>query len=134
MRKTFTGGGAALSGISLWLSSLGGHVTCVLFFIVGLAFFGVQGSNLYAITQRLAGPHAAGRWTGFQNGFGNLAGVVVPVVTGFVLSRTGNFSWVFAIMALVTLIGAASWFFLVGPVEPVTWTTKQSSALEPAAL
>jgi len=133
VRKTFTGGGVALCGISLWFASLGGHFTCVVFFIIGLAFFGVQGSNLYAITQRLAGPHAAGRWTGFQNGFGNLAGVVVPVVTGFVLSRTGSFSWVFAIMALVTLIGAASWFFLVGPVEPVTWGTRDSEELQTAS-
>ena len=40
--------------------------------------FGIYTSNLFAITQSLAGPRAAGKWTSFQNGFGNLAGVLAP--------------------------------------------------------
>jgi len=36
----------------------------------------------------LAGPRQPGRWTGIQNFFGNLAGAVVPAVTGFLLDRT----------------------------------------------
>ena len=36
---------------------------------------GLFTSNVWAITQTLAGPLAAGRWTGFQNAIGNLGGV-----------------------------------------------------------
>jgi len=44
----------------------------------------MSASNIWAITQTLAGPYAAGRWTGLQNFVGNLAGVVAPALTGFV--------------------------------------------------
>ena len=121
VRKTITGGGIAMSGILLGLCGFASPAACVLLLWVGMAFFGAFSSNVYAITQRLAGPQAAGRWTGFQNGFGNLAGVVVPVVTGYVVSRTGHFSGAFVIMTAVTLVGFVSWVFIIGPVEPVSW-------------
>ena len=121
VRKTFTGGGIALSGLFLGLAVLGGPVYCVAALILGVIFFGVTASNVWAITQTLAGPQAAGRWTGFQNFVGNLAGVVAPALTGFVLQRTGHFYWAFAILAAVAFTGTLSWVFLVGPVEQVTW-------------
>ena len=34
--------------------------------------YGIFAPNLFAMTQTMAGPRAAGKWTGFQNGFGNL--------------------------------------------------------------
>jgi sugar phosphate permease len=72
----------------------------------------------------LAGPQAAGRWTGFQNFIGNLAGVVAPALTGFVVGRTGHFYWAFAILLAVTIMGTLSWVCLVGPVEQVAWHKK----------
>jgi MFS transporter, ACS family, D-galactonate transporter len=124
VRKTFTGGGLALSGMSLGLAAVSGPALSVAMVILGTLFFGVSASNLWAITQTLAGPQAAGRWTGFQNFVGNLAGVVAPALTGFVLDRTGHFFWAFAILTGVALMGTASWVFLVGPVEQVIWHKK----------
>ncbi len=121
VRKTFVGGGLGLAGIFVGLTVVSGPAYSVAALILGLIFFGAFSSNLWAITQTLAGPRAAGRWTGFQNCIGNLAGVVAPALTGLVLERTGQFYWAFVIMAAVALAGAVSWFFLVGPVEPVVW-------------
>ena len=121
VRKTFTGGGLALAGIFLALTAVTGPRYCVATLMLGIVFFGVWSSNVWAITQTLAGARAAGRWTGFQNFVGNLAGVVSPAVTGFVLDRTGHFYWAFAILTAVALTGAACWVFLVGRVEPVMW-------------
>jgi len=47
--------------------------------------------HLCHLPRTLAGPQATGKWYGAQNGFSNLAGVVGPALTGFVLERTGNF-------------------------------------------
>jgi MFS family permease len=69
----------------------------------------------------LAGPLAAGRWTGVQNFVGNMAGWVAPVLTGFLVDRTGRFEWAFFITAAIAWTGALSWGLLVGPVEPVNW-------------
>jgi cyanate permease len=121
VRKTFVGGGLALSGVFVGLSAVSGKELCVAMLWLGLIFFGAYSSNLFAITQTLAGPQAAGRWTGFQNCVANLAGVVAPAITGFILDRTGHFYWAFAILTTVALTGATSWVFLVGPVQPVVW-------------
>jgi MFS family permease len=118
VRKTVVGGGLALAGTFVGLAGVGGSVVAL---ILGVLFFGVASSNIWAITQTLAGPQAAGRWTGLQNFVGNLAGVVAPAVTGFVLDRTGQFYWSFAIVTAVAFTGAASFIFLVGPVAPVIW-------------
>lgn len=131
VRKSFVGGGLGLAGIFVGLTVVSGANYCVAALILGLIFFGAYSSNLWAITQTLAGPRAAGRWTGFQNFVGNLAGVVAPALTGFVLQRTGQFYWAFVIMAGIALAGMTSWLFLVGPVEPVIWERKlRTTAVE----
>jgi ACS family D-galactonate transporter-like MFS transporter len=121
VRKSFTGGGIAVAGIFVGLAAIGNDTYCIAAITLGVIFFGIASSNLWAITQTLAGPQAAGRWTGFQNFIGNLAGVVAPALTGFVLERTGHFYWAFAILTAVAFVGTASWVFLVGPIEQVTW-------------
>ena len=121
VRKTITGGGCACSGIFVGLAAIGETSWCIVAVTLGVIFFGIAASNLWAITQTLAGPQAAGRWTGFQNFIGNLAGVTAPALTGFVLDRTGHFYWAFAVTTVVALSGTACWLFLVGPVEQVAW-------------
>jgi nitrate/nitrite transporter NarK len=131
VRKTFTGGGLALSGLFIGLAAVSETNYCAVALILGVIFFGVASSNVWAITQTLAGPEAAGRWTGFQNFIGNLAGVVAPALTGLVLERTGEFYWAFVIMAGVAVVGMASWVFLLGPVEPVIWDRDLRAAAVP---
>ena len=132
VRKTFVGGGMALCGICLGLSVVGSPAFCIAMLLLGMIFFGASASNLWAITQTLAGPQAAGRWTGFQNFVGNLAGVVAPAITGFVLQRTGHFYWAFVVLAVVALAGTVSWIFMVGRVEQVVWHKKpQALAVSP---
>ena len=121
VRKTFVGCGVGLAGIFIGLVSLSGPRVCVIMLIGGAIFLGVTGSNVFSITQTLAGPYAAGRWTGFQNCVGNFSGIVAPAVTGLILQRTGRFEWAFAVVSIVALLGAAAWFFVVGPVEQVVW-------------
>ena len=129
VRKTVTAGGLGLSGAFLGLAVGSSATYCNAALILGVVFFAVSASNLWAITQTLAGPAAAGRWTGVQNFIGNLAGVVAPALTGWILDRTGQFYWAFLIMVGVVLIGVASWVFVVGRVEPVIWHRKTPAAL-----
>ena len=119
----------AMAGIFLVLAPIGGPFLCVAAIIAGVICFAACASNVWTITQTLAGPRAAGRWAGFQSFFGNMSGWVAPVLTGLVLQRTGHFLWAFVIMAGFALASAASTIFLVGRVEPVVWKRK----LHPAA-
>ena len=88
-------------------------------------------SNSWAVTQTLAGPIAAGRWAGVQNFVGNFAGWIAPILTGFLVDRTGRFWWAFFITAIVAGIGAVSWQFIVGPIEPVDWQRVAARPLIP---
>ena len=97
-----------------------GPLFIVMLVLTGV-FVGLIGCNCWAVTQTLAGPRAAGRWAGVQNFIGNMAGWVAPMLTGFLLDRTGQFYWPFFITAAVSWIGALSWGLAVGPLEPVNW-------------
>lgn len=100
-------------------------VTHGAWFILMLAltgvFLGMACCSTWAVTQTLAGPLAAGRWAGVQNFIGNFAGWIAPMLTGYLIDRTGRYESAFFITAAVAWIGAASWGLVVGPVEPVNW-------------
>ncbi|MBV9302295.1 MAG: MFS transporter [Acidobacteriaceae bacterium] len=83
---------------------------------------GVFSSNHWALSQRLAGVEAAGKWTGFQNFFGNLPGIISPYVTGITLRETHSFIAAFAIACVVLLFGASAYWFIIGTPTPVSWT------------
>jgi MFS family permease len=126
VRKAFMVAGAGGGGILLGACVVAGPTLAVVLLMMAGVAFGLGTSNLWAITQTLAGPRAVGRWTGVQNVFGSLAGVLAPAITGFVVDRTGEFFWAFAILAGVALVGALSWIFIVGPVEPVGWVPREA--------
>jgi hypothetical protein len=48
-----------------------------------------------------------------------MMGVAAPIVTGYVVGRTQSFEIAFVTAGVVLLIGAASFFFLLGPIEPL---------------
>jgi MFS family permease len=83
--------------------------------------FGLASPTLYAVGQLLAGPKAAGRWIGFQGAVGNLAGIVGPAITGFLVDRTGSFYSAFALAIGVSLLGVLAWTVVIPRIEPVEW-------------
>jgi MFS transporter, ACS family, D-galactonate transporter len=128
VRKTFMVGGQVGAGISLAACVVSGPVLSVVCLLLAVAFWGISASNTWAITQTLAGPRASGKWTGLQNFLGNLAGWIAPVVTGFVVDKTGRFFWAFIITAVIALLGSLSWIFIVGGLRQVDWVTRPAFA------
>jgi MFS family permease len=119
VRKTFGGLGLLFSALILPVGAIHNETIALVLLMLASTCFGFYTSNVYAITQTLAGPRAAGKWTGVQNGFGNLAGVAAPWFTGWVVGRTGSFFWAFAVAAAVALAGAAILVFGIGRIEQV---------------
>jgi MFS transporter, ACS family, D-galactonate transporter len=124
VRTTFVALGLICSGLFLSGCALAPKGLLVAFLLLAGASMGMTSSNLFAVSQTLAGPLAAGRWMGVENFVANLAGVVAPALTGFLLGWTGQFYWPFLIASVVTGVGALQWIFVVGPVEPVLWKTQ----------
>jgi cyanate permease len=116
--------GLTFSTIILPVALTRDTTTAMVLLVLACLSFGIFTSNLFAITQTLAGPRAAGKWTGFQNGFGNLAGVVAPALTGWVVDKTGEFYLAFLVAAGFVLAGAAIFVFGVGPIERVKFRSE----------
>ena len=89
---------------------------------------GTARAGPFAFSQTLAGSRATGKWTGLQNGFANLSGVMAPALTGLLVDRTGKFLAPLAITAAVLAAGGLSWVFAVGRVEQVSWKSEPPRA------
>jgi ACS family D-galactonate transporter-like MFS transporter len=129
VRKSMIAGGQAVGGLALAACALVGTDYAIPFLLVAAAAYGFNISNTWVIPQILAGPRASGRWTGLQNFIGNLAGVSAPVITGFLVQRTGSFVYPFLLAGLMSFLGAASWLFLLGPLQQVSFRTANHSSL-----
>ena len=132
MRKTFVATGLTGSAILLLPSAIAQNQVLSMALLVAASFvYGLFSSNHWAITQTLAGPAAAGKWTGLQNCVGNMAGVAAPTLTGFVVQRFGSFYWAFVTVSVLLLLGAFSYVFFVGRIETHQWKGGVAS-LDPA--
>jgi MFS transporter, ACS family, D-galactonate transporter len=121
VRKTFTGAGPVIASSVVLVGIVASHSLAVAILILVCMGLGICTSNLWAVTQTLAGPATSGKWTGLQNFTGNLAGWIAPALIGMIVQRAGSYFWVFVITSGVTLLGAVAWVFLVGPIKPVAW-------------
>ena len=124
VRKFFTATGLLLGVLIIPVGLVEDRVVSLAFLVATSLALGMCTSNQWAVTQTLAGRSAAGRWTGVQNAFGNLAGVTAPWVTGVIVNRTHSYVLAFVAAALASVIGGLSFLFVVGKVEPVVWKTK----------
>lgn len=91
VRKSVIVFGHVVSAVALALCVVAPSKLSVALLMVVSFGLGIFGSGPWIFAQTLGGPRAAGRWTGLQNFFGNMAGAVVPAVTGFLAQRTGHY-------------------------------------------
>lgn len=123
-RKTMLVGGCLIIGACMIAVVLGDwRVAIAALMVSGLAA-GMTSSNTFAVGQTCAGPHAAGKWVGFQNFVGNIAGIVAPALTGYLVDTSGTFVSAFVIVAAVSVFGALCWGIVVRRVEPMVWAVR----------
>jgi len=92
--------------------------------IVGLGFMdGLNSPATCALTQAFAGPSATGRWMGVQNAAANTAGMVAPVLTGYLVEFTGHYTAALVVAGAAALCGSLAWLLVVPVVRPVDWRT-----------
>ncbi len=128
VRKTFTVSGLVFATL-MFPAALATDLRVSMVLLVGAYIaLGLFSSNHWAITQTLAGPLAAGRWTGLQNGIANLAGVIAPFMTGLIVARTGSYTLAFSSASVILLVGAFCYLFVVGEVAPVAWQNSEEPA------
>lgn len=88
--------------------------------ILSIAFFGQGMVNLgWTLITDVAPKNLIGLTGGVFNLCANLAGIVTPLVIGFIVARTGSFFYALAYIAVVAIIGALSYIFVLGDVRRV---------------
>jgi MFS family permease len=110
---------AFLSGLLLIPAARAESPLGALAFLMGGSLVGLAVGNLFAIIQCCAPPEEVGIWTGYENFVGNIGGVLAPIVTGFLIARTGTYLPGFALAAGVLVSGILAYWFIVGELHPV---------------
>ena len=88
--------------------------------VMSAAFFGQGMCNLgWTLLTDVAPKQLMGLSGGVFNLCANLAGIVTPLVVGFVVGATGSFVWALAYIGTLALLGVVSYVVVVGDVRRV---------------
>lgn len=108
---------AFLTGLLLIPGSRVHSANLAVTLIAGASLVGLATGNLLVILQCCAPHEDVGLWTGFENFAGNMGGVVAPLLTGLLISRTGSYAPGFALAAVTLLAGVFCYWFIVGDLR-----------------
>jgi len=98
--------------------------------VMSIAFFGQGMCNLgWTLITDVAPKQLIGLTGGIFNLCANLAGIVTPMVIGFVVAATGSFFGGLAYIAVVALLGVVCYVFIVGDVHRIELTEEELATI-----
>lgn len=99
VRRSFTIGGFLTAGLGLAAALSTPPEIALWMVIAAMGGLGLTTANYWALTQTLIPGAAVGRIVGVQNCAANVPGIVAPILTGWVIQRTGGYQG--AILAVI---------------------------------
>lgn len=113
VRKWFTIAGFAVACTELIGAHSSSLTMAVAFSIVSLSGLGLATANYWAITQTLFPAATIGRMAGVQNCAASVAGIVAPVVTGWLKQQTGSYEAPMKAIWFVLVVGILAYLTMV---------------------
>ena len=113
VRKAFTITGFLIASTVLLGASAQSLGTALFFSIFSLSGLGLATPNYWAITQTLIPGKSIGRIIGIQNFAASSAGIVAPILTGWLVDRTGSYTAPMQTVGLFLGLGIACYLFAV---------------------
>jgi ACS family D-galactonate transporter-like MFS transporter len=119
VRQAILIGGTAL-GLGIF-GAAQSHTPASALFWISVSIGGLSAASPvgWSVPSLIAPPGSVGRLGGILNFCGQLAGIAASIATGFIVSWTHSFTWVFVAAAGFLLIGIAGYLFLLGRIEPI---------------
>ena len=114
-RKGFTIAGFIIASTEVIGALSPSTDVAVAFAILSLTGLGLATANYWALTQTLVPGAAIGRIAGAQNMASNMAGIVAPLLTGWLKTATGSYTAPMQAIWVFLIIGIGSYLFLVRP-------------------
>ena len=105
---------AFLTGLLLIPASQVSSANMAVALIIGGCFVGLSTANMLVILQYCAPADKIGLWTGIYNFVGNVAGILAPLVTGWLIKITGSYTPPFVLAAVALAVGQLSFWLIVG--------------------
>jgi sugar phosphate permease len=114
-----------LCGMVVGLSVFGAVYTtdpfwALLWITISLCGLAASAPAGWSIPSLIAPRGGNGTLGGIMNFLNNIMGVVAPIVTGFIVLKTGTFSSAFVVAGVVLVVGIFFYVFVLGRIEPVT--------------
>jgi MFS transporter, ACS family, D-galactonate transporter len=113
IRRGFTIAGLLAASTEVFGALADSNQVAVFFAIFSMAGLGLATANYWALTQTLVTRAAAGRVAGLQNTALNLAGIVAPILTGWLKQVTGSYTAPMQAIWVALLLGVGAYLFLV---------------------
>jgi MFS family permease len=113
IRRRFAMAGLLLASTELIGAFSPSAGVAVFFAVFSLCGLGLATANYWAVTQTLLPGAGVGKLVGIQNCAANIPGIVAPLLTGWLLHKTGRYEAPMAAAALFLLVGILSYKFLV---------------------
>jgi MFS family permease len=110
---------AFLTGLLLIPAARVNDASTAVMLIIGGCLVGLATGNLLVILQSCAPPSDVGVWTGVYNFVGNIAGILSPIITGFLIAQSGSYTPPFILAAVLIAIGPLAFWFIVGELRGV---------------
>ncbi|SEC01483.1 MFS transporter [Terriglobus roseus] len=100
--------------------------TTIVIALMALAFFGKGFGALGWTVIADAAPRSMTGLTGsLFNLFGNTAGILTPIIIGYIVKRTGSFNLALVYVGFMALCAIISYLFIVGDIHRVEFTPEQ---------
>ena len=87
--------------------------------IIGGCLVGLATGNLLVVLQSCAPQAEVGLWTGVYNFVGNIAGILSPLITGFLIAKTGSYAPPSCSPPALIAVGPLALWFITGELGVV---------------
>jgi ACS family D-galactonate transporter-like MFS transporter len=113
VRKAFTIAGFAIACTELIGAQSSSVNVALVFAVVSLSGLGLATANYWALTQTLIPAYAIGRISGVQNCSASVAGIVAPILTGWLKQTTGSYQAPMQAIWFFLLLGVLAYLVMV---------------------
>jgi ACS family D-galactonate transporter-like MFS transporter len=113
VRRWFVIAGLMLASTEIFGALSRTRVIALFFAAFSLAGLGFATATRWSLTQSLFPGAASGQLAGIQNTAANLAGIVAPLITGWLKHATGSYAAPMQWISILLLVGALSYALLV---------------------
>lgn len=109
---------AFLSGLSIVPAAWVQSANVALMLIMGGCIVGLSAANQLVLLQSCTPPKDVGLAVGIYNFVGNIAGIISPIITGFIIKFSGgSYTAAFVLAAVMLAASTLSYWFIVGPMR-----------------